>query len=148
GRAPGRPEPSLPAVRDPSRLLATLVLSGLKLTEENDPISRADLCADLASRVVPSVILLSSGSDLQEAGDLGECLATLLNRGVIKNLDQAETKTILEARLVEMEKVRHRLLQVIALLDQNLAHAPPAARTGLQQAMKVIDAARKERGVK
>ncbi len=135
GRKPARPGQPLPEVRDTSSLLAALVLNGLKLSEEGDPLQRADLCAELANRVVPSVVLLSSGGDAQEAGDLVESLAALLNRGVVGNLDQADPAT----RVAEMQKVRARLLQVLAILDENLANAPPAAKAGLQNAMRAAN---------
>jgi hypothetical protein len=143
GRAPGPGEKTPPGVREPSALLATLVLHGLKLSDENDPLQRADLCAELAQRVVPSVVLVSTGSDTSEAGDLVEGVATLLNRGVVNNLDKAEDGAA-QQRLAEMQKVRRRLLQILAVLDENLAHAPPAARSGLENAMRAANYARRE----
>ena len=140
GRKPA--DTPLPPLREPSPLLAALVLNGLRLSGETDPLNRADLCTDLANRVLPSVLLLSGG---QEASDLGECLATLLYRGVVNNLDLAKGKGKERRQVAEMERVRKRLLKVIAVLDKNLAHASPATQASLQNAMKAVGYSRKDR---
>jgi len=117
-------------------LIASLVVQGLKLADEGNPVRRADLAAELASLLTPAIVLLSAHGDADGAEALGDCLGDLLVEGVTNNLAQAEEAGMTEAQKAEAKTVRERSIAVISGLEDNLAHAPPDARAGLQQAIE------------
>lgn len=117
-------------------LLVSLVLQGLKLADENDPLRRADLCSELALFLAPNVVLLSARGDEQLAGEMGACLGELLDRGVEKNLGRAESADAKGSRLEESQAVRGRSEQAVVILEQNLSSASPEARAGIERAVE------------
>ncbi len=120
----------------PEPFLKVLVLSGLQLAEETDPLQRADLSSTLAQRLAQAIVLLSAGGDADQAAELGSALGSLMDRGVSENLVRVETADLPESRRAEVEKVRKRSARAMAVLERNLSGAPPAARMGLQRALQ------------
>jgi hypothetical protein len=129
-------------------LLATLVLAGLRLAEEPDPLRRAEVASDLAQQLALTVALVSAEDDSQQVAELGSTLGHLMEQGVAGNLDRAEEADPKGSRRAEAEQVRQRAAQATATLERNLAHAPPAARAGLQRALEASEQAwnRKDNG--
>jgi hypothetical protein len=133
GRQPAEGSgPAVPA-RGSRPLLVSLVLQGLKLADETDPLRRADLCSELAALLTPALVVLAAGGDVQQAEEMGGCLGDLLERGVANNLDQAEKEDVQGVRQADLEEVRQRSVQAAVVVEQNLEEAPPAAQPALRR---------------
>lgn len=117
-------------------LLGTLVLHGLRLAEEDDPLKRADSCNEMAEHLVQGILLASSGGDSDRAAALGGFLGSVMDRGVGKNLDRFEPEGAGELRLAHAERIGQRLGQAVQVLEDNLEKAPPAAQPALEKAIK------------
>src|SRR5205807_1845156 len=104
------PEPAAPSWQ-PARtsttrdLLAALVVQGLRLAEETDPLRKADVCNDVADHLVQSIVLASAGGDTERADKLGGLLGSVMDQGVASNLSKVETANPEDARVQEAEKV-------------------------------------------
>lgn len=121
----------------PHPLLETVVVEGLRLAEEEDPLRRADSCSVVAEQLVQAILLTSAMGEAQQASTLGNCLGEMVDRGVAVNLNRASVDDADKNRLVERERVSQRLASVSAVLQTNWHRAPPQARAGLQRAMEV-----------
>jgi hypothetical protein len=141
GETPAAPEVRSPAwqfgrsgtMRD---LMGTLVLQGLDLAKEDDPLKRADYCNDMAEHLVQGILLASSGGDSGRAETLGGFLGSVMDRGVGKNLDRGVPEGAGELRLAQAERIGQRLGQAVQVLEDNLEKAPPAAQPALQKAIE------------
>jgi hypothetical protein len=133
---PAAEAPRTPAPGAAQPLLTVLVVQGLRLAEEEDPLRRADLSAELAHHLSQAVVLLAAGGDADQASDLSASLGELMDVGVAENLDRAEKADVKGARRAEAEQVQQRASQAVEALKRNLAHAPEAARAGLERALK------------
>ncbi len=117
-------------------LVAVLVLSGLRLVEESDPLRRANLSSELGQELTQTIALLSANGEEEQASELGVTLGELMDRGVAGNLDRVEADDVKGGRRAEVEQVRQRAAQTTTVLERNLAQAPAAARPGLQRALQ------------
>jgi hypothetical protein len=129
------PAKGAPASGTAPPLIATLVAHGLRLADEDDPVRRADLAADLASLLAPAIVLCSASGDEDGAEDLGDCLDDL-RQGMGANLKQAEEDGLPPARRAEADKVRERSDEAMGVLERNLEQLPPPARKGVERALE------------
>jgi hypothetical protein len=120
-------------VRD---LLGTLVLEGMRLATEDDPLRRADSCNDVADHLVQGILLASSGGDTDRAARLGSYLGNVRDRGINKNLERFEPVNAQDKRAEEADRIGLRADQAVEVLEQQLAKAPPAAQPGLRKALE------------
>lgn len=116
-------------------LLAVIVDNGLRLGEATDPMRRAQLTADLAESLAQVIVLCAMDSDSSQAGELGNSMGTLLDRGLAVHLAQAESADLGGTRREEIDHLRQGAVRASAVLERNLAKAPPAARKGLERAL-------------
>src|SRR5262249_27714581 len=117
-------------------LLGPLVLEGLRLAAEDDPLRRADSCNDVADHLVQGILLASSGGDTDRAAKLGSYLGNVRDRGVNKNLERFEPANAQDKRAEEADRIGQRMDQAVEILEQQLAKAPPAAQPGLRKALE------------
>jgi hypothetical protein len=118
-------------------LLGTVVLHGLRLAEENDPLRRADSCNEVAEHLVQGILLASGGGDTERAGKLGGFLGSLMDRGVAPNLQRFQDSAPADARIKEAEQVGERSVRAVEVLQEKLERAPAVAQPGLQKALEM-----------
>ena len=68
------------------QMVQTLIVSGLVLAAEKDPLRRADQCNRLADRYATEIKLAVKDKDAVRAAQLGQQMQALLTRGVAQNL--------------------------------------------------------------
>jgi hypothetical protein len=118
-------------------LLEALVLHGLVLADENDPLKRAEVSTDVADNLVRTILESSQrGSDRDEMEKLGTYLGAVMNRGVNGNLDRVDPKTLDAKRQADYERLKQRAAEMMARFQRNMQDAPPHSRQGLQQAFQ------------
>jgi hypothetical protein len=66
----------------------------------------------------------------------------MLERGVAGNLDKAKRQGDPATFQAKATKIQQQAAQAVGLLEKNLAAAPPAAKTGLEQALKAASPGR------
>jgi len=136
----------LPAPRNPAwqparsgtvrDLLGTMVVQGLRLAEEDDPLRRADYCTDVADHLVQGILLASAGGDTQRADCLSGFLGSVMDRGVAINLERFHATEPDDERREEAERIGGRSAKAMEVLQRNLKNAPAAAQAGLQRALQ------------
>lgn len=117
-------------------LLGIVVLQGIQLAEEPDPLRRAEHCNDVADHLVQGILLASSGGDTDRAEKLGGFLANVMDRGVASNLDRFQPVGPQDVRMAEAERIEERSNKAVETLFANLEKAPEAAQPGLQKALE------------
>jgi hypothetical protein len=121
---------------DRRALLSAVVLHGLRLTEERDPLRRADCCADVADCIVEAIVWNSASGETERATRLGGYLGPVMERGVNGNLDRVQVQTLDPRRQAELERVCSRAGRSTALLQKNLERAPPTVRHDLRRLLE------------
>lgn len=129
------PLPPAPKTAVPRNVLGSLVLNGLRLAEEDDPLRRADVCSDVADQLVQTILQASAAGDEEEASRLGKLLGDMMDHGVAANLDQVPHAEREGARRDEWDQVGRRAVEASAALEKNLEQAPAPARKGLERAL-------------
>jgi hypothetical protein len=130
------PKPTTKPPEARGLLVETLVVQGLKLADENDPLKRADVCSDVADSLVRTIMEASqSGSDRREMEKLGTYLGVMMDQGVGRNLDRVDPSADPKRRR-EFERVRRRAGETMAELESATQDAPPPARPALEQALQ------------
>lgn len=71
------------------KLIEALILNGLSLAAEDDPLKRADTCNELAARFAGEIQQAATERDNGRAVELGDHLYSLLRQGVAGNLRTA-----------------------------------------------------------
>jgi hypothetical protein len=117
-------------------LLGVLVLQGIELAEETDPLRRAATCNSVAEHLVQGILLASSGGDADRAAKLGGFLGSVMDRGVATNLDRYQPAGPEDARMAEVKQIGEQSVQTVEVLEKNLEKAPPAAQPALQKAIE------------
>jgi hypothetical protein len=112
GSAPGRAG----RLRLDRPLIEAVVDSGLRLAAEDDPLKRAEACSALAGHLAEEARRSAAAREPERAADLGQCLQSLLVRGVAANLSRARG---------EMPEGSPRLLEMRRLGEQAAALAGP-----------------------
>ena len=127
---PRAPEPS-------SFLVETLVVQGLRLADENDPLKRAEVCTDVADDLVRTIMEASrSASDRDEMVKLGTYLGAVMDQAVDGNLKRVQVNAEDEQRRAEYDRIRQRAGQTVENLERNLLDAPALTRPALEQAIQ------------
>lgn len=130
------PKALLPLPVNEASLLAVLVHQGLRLIATDDPLQRAELCADLSQPLAEKLILLSAAGDDQLTTEIGLRLDELMGRGVADNLERVASAADAEKRRDGVNQVRQRAAQVTSALESNLSRAPLTAKPGLERALE------------
>jgi hypothetical protein len=136
---PARADP----VRAPERLTAAqpllevLVLHGLLLVAEDDPLRRAAQGNEVVGILTEKFRAADAASDVRLVS-LSDQFSALLERTVASNLDRADADAIEPERVAEIERARRRADEATDALERNLEDAPPAAREGLEKAVKAV----------
>jgi hypothetical protein len=117
-------------------LLGVVVLQGIQLAEEPDPLRRAEHCNDVAEHLVQGILLASSGGDSDRAAKLGGFLGNVMDRGVASNLDRYQPVGPQDVRMAEAERIEERSSKAVETLFANLEKAPEAAQPALQKALE------------
>jgi hypothetical protein len=119
----------------PAFLVETLVVQGLKLADEPDPLKRADVCTDVADSLMRTIMEASqAGKDRKEMEKLGSYFGAVMVRAVFRNLDRVEVSQSDKKRQAEYRRVRQRADDTMQGLKQKLEEAPPPTREAIQQA--------------
>jgi hypothetical protein len=117
---PHQPE-ALPRGSDYRRLLlSALVMNGLRLAEESDPLKRADCCSDLADHLLKAIVTASVKGDQHNVSALGLHLGEFVERGVSANLARVPSN---DPRVAELKEVMQRTNQILIALDTTLDQA-------------------------
>lgn len=130
----------------PRPLLGALVMNGLRLAAEDDPLRRADYCTDVADQLVQTILQASATGDAEQASRLGTYLGQLVEMGVVKNLERVPSSDLEGTRLHQWEEIGARLVKTTDVLERNLAKAPEAARPGLERAIEASSLGRMDQG--
>jgi hypothetical protein len=112
------PPPAPPGT--PQALLSALVVHGLLLAEEDDPLRRADYCGDMANHMVQAIVLASARGDQDSATRLGKQLGSVLDRGVTPNLGRFQAKDPQDPNLAELKQLIEKLVPAIQALEQGV----------------------------
>jgi hypothetical protein len=124
------PKPKAPA--STSLLIESLVVQGLRLADETDPLKRADICIDVADGLVRTIIDTAKNSgDRQEMVRLGTYLGAL-DRSAADNLKHVDGNAAVATRQAEVQRVRRRAEKAMEDLRRSINEAPPAARPALE----------------
>jgi hypothetical protein len=119
----------------PPTPLEAVAAQTLRLADTEDPLVRANESVRLATVMAQLATVLSAAGQDDDAGRVGETMATVLDSGVAANLDRVETGDPAGKRREEVKGVRDRAGLATEVLERNLAKAPPAARAGLERAL-------------
>src|SRR5262249_19165644 len=98
-------------------LLSALVMNGIRLTEENDPLKRADVCSDVADNLLQAIVTASAKGDRQHVSSLGKHLGAFVDRGVSGNLARVRAD---DKRVAELKAIMKRTDQIMQSLDKTL----------------------------
>jgi hypothetical protein len=134
--------PPLPTATPPRSLLGALVLDGLLLAEEDDPLRRAQYCTDLSDRLVARILQASATGDTDQAARMGSYLGQIMELGVVFNLESMPAPGPDDPRRQEWEQIGERAVQATDALEHNLEQAPELARPVLEKALEAADQAR------
>jgi hypothetical protein len=130
----GLPSPIRPGPEPTGLLIETLVVQGLRLANETEPLQRADVCCDVADNLALTIMEASKkGSDRAEMVKLGTYLGTT-NRAIASNLARVEINNDRKRRK-EFERITNRAAQTMTDLQSEIQEAPPQFRQALQQAL-------------
>ena len=102
-------------------LIQVLVRGGLRLAAEEDPLGRADSCADLAEQLASEIRQAAESRQGDRAAELGDHLRALLNDGVDVNLSGA--RNVIPPGSAEEKKlqtVSKRAMNLKRFLDDRL----------------------------
>jgi hypothetical protein len=135
-----KPNPAPPT----GLLVETLVVQGLRLAEESDPLKRADICTDVADSLGRIIVEASrNGSDRAEMTRLGSYLGAM-ERAIADNLECVDPKTLDAKGRAEYQRVRQRADKTLVDLQRNVNEGPQSARAALEQALEASQSAKME----
>ena len=98
-------------------LLSALVLHGIRLAEETDPLKRADCCSELADHLLQAIVTASVKGDHHNVSALGKNLGEFVDRGVSVNLARVPVN---DPRVAELKDVMKRTNQIMLALDKTV----------------------------
>lgn len=117
-RGPAAGRAAIPGGSDYRRLLlSALVMNGLRLAEETDPLKRADCCSDLADHLLQAIVTASVKGDKHNVSELGKHLGEFVERGVSTNLARVPND---DPRVKELRQVMLRTSQILLALDKTV----------------------------
>ncbi len=126
----------------PATPLERLVAQAIRVADATDPLTRADESAQLAVALAQVVTILAVYGHEDDAVRIGEAINGVLDLGVAANLDRVTASDHTGQLNQVVTEVRERATRATEVLQRNLAKAPPAARAGLERAVKVSEAGR------
>jgi hypothetical protein len=128
GKPLGRHEVKLAGSPDGAReRLAVLVGLAARLAASDDPVQRAEICAESAHHWSEAVLFAAARGEPERAERLGRQLGALLERA-------EEVNAALPP--ADGDRMAQRTAQARQQIEDNMKEAPPAARAGLQRAWK------------
>jgi hypothetical protein len=145
GELPAPAAVALPRAPESCELLDTLVLQGLCLAEEEDPLQRAGAGARVAACLVEAICQVLAKGDREELTRLGSFLGAVLTYAVTGNLELVELEPGDEIRRQELERVRRQVADLVEHLKRAWRQAPEASRADLA---RVVQAAHLDEEVK
>ncbi|HXG09648.1 MAG TPA: hypothetical protein VNK04_07655 [Gemmataceae bacterium] len=117
----------------PRTLFAVLVVQGVLLAEDNDPLRRAYYCSDMADQLALSLLIASQRGDHERVSVLGTQLNTVMDQGVAANLARLRKENPDDPRLKELERVIQRTARAVEALEKELAQASSQGNAGPPQ---------------
>lgn len=129
----GKPLPAPGDWPTPATPLEAVAAQAIRVAGASDPLARANECVQLASTLVQSAAVLSAAGLSDDAGRVGEALATVLDAGVAVNLERVESADPGGTLKGEVTLVRERTDKAMEPLERGLAKAPPIAKPGLER---------------
>jgi hypothetical protein len=128
---------------EPHVLLEVLVVQGLRLAEEDDPLRRADRCTDVTDSLMRALLHAEDGDDAAEMARLGTCVGLFVDRAVGENLGRVEPEEADPVRRAERERVRRRAADAADAAERGLERVPGAVRPALEQVVRALRKAEK-----
>jgi hypothetical protein len=122
----------------PPTPLEAVAAQTIRVARATDSLSRANECAQLASTLAASAAVLSAGGHEDDAGRVGESLATVLDAGVAVNLAHVEASDAGGALKQEVTLVRERTEKALEPLERGLAKPNPVAKPGLERVIIAV----------
>lgn len=132
----GRAEPLLsdgPPVES-SSLLDDVVDRTARVADAGTPMARAEASGELAGTLAQVISVLAVAGHAQDAAAVTESFDRVLSAGIEANLERAAAGPDRPSD-ADVQRVRERSATAVAVLERNLAAAPPAARAGLERAI-------------
>ncbi len=114
---------------------AALVRFAIAYSAEADAINRADLCADFAHRLLPSMMLCLTEDASPLHLQMGEQYGTLIRQGIYAPLALATAKEPPSSVKDQVSKIYQSAAQTTADIEEHLKQAGPNARPALQRAL-------------
>lgn len=122
----------------PPTPLEAVAAQTIRVARASDPLSRANECVQLASVLAQSAEVLSLGGHSDDAGRVGESLATVLDAGVAVNLERVEAGDAGGEMKQEVTLVRERTEKALEPLERGLAKPTPVAKPGLERVIIAV----------
>ncbi len=117
-------------------LIDTLVVQGIRLADETDPLKHAEVCTDLEDTLVQTIVDASqSNRDRDEMLKLGAYLGAMA-RAVASNLARVDKEHLDKEHLVAFERVQHHADDTMAEFRRKAQSAPAPSRPCLKQAVE------------
>jgi hypothetical protein len=129
---------ALPAPGDwpsPPTPLEAVASHTLRVAGSDDALARANESTQLAAALAQTAAVLSAAGQSDDAGRVGDAMATVLDAGVAGNLERVESGDPAGQRRIEVTLVRERADQAMEPLERGLANANPVAKPGLERAL-------------
>jgi hypothetical protein len=128
-----QPEPSdWPAPPTP---LEAVTVHALRVAGADDALARANESAQLATALSRLATVLSAAGQSDDAGRVGDAIATVLDAGVANNLERVESADPGGALVREVTLVREQADRAIEPLESEAARDDPVAKPGLEKAL-------------
>jgi hypothetical protein len=119
----------------PPTPLEVVAVHTIRLADAETALSRANESTQLATALAQSAAVLSAVGHSDDAGRVGDAMATVLDAGVAGNLERVESSDPAGAMKVEVTLVRERADRAMDPLERDLAKANPVAKPGLEKAL-------------
>jgi hypothetical protein len=122
----------------PPTPLEAVAAQTIRVARTSDALSRANECTQLASVLAQSAAVLSAGGHEDDAGRVGESLATVLDAGVAVNLAHVEANDAGGMMKEEVTLIRERTEKAMEPLERGLAKPTPVAKLGLERVIIAV----------
>jgi hypothetical protein len=122
---------------------AALILFAITVSNEPDPVVKAEICSECIHQLMPSVLLaLADEGPQPQPADLGQQFGELIRFGVYSPLATASAQEAPELKQ-KAEQVMKKANQAVETIQKNLQEALPEQRPGLE---RVLEATKKGKG--
>jgi hypothetical protein len=120
----------------PALLIDTLVVQGLRLADETDPLKHAEVCTDVEDSLVQTIMDASqSNRDGDEMLRLGAYLGAMA-RAVASNLARVDKQQLDAEHREVFRRVQQRKEDMMTELRRKAEEAPAPSRPALKQAVE------------